>query len=164
MSIHQSKGLEFPLVVVADLGKKFNTADLRAEVILDEAYGLCPLVKPPTTGKRYPSLAHWLGSRRQLQELLGEELRLLDVATTRARDLLLLTGTITKSKLAKTWAQRPESPRRPPATHALIWIGCCSGFKQPLRREPSYLNTDKPTCSAGFYIIRPPSLSASKKV
>ena len=101
MSIHQSKGLEFPLVVVADLGKKFNTAELRAEVILDEAYGLCPLVKPPTTGKRYPSLAHWLGSRRQLHELLGEELRLLYVATTRARDLLLLTGTITKSKLAK---------------------------------------------------------------
>lgn len=107
MSIHQSKGLEFPLVVVADLGKKFNTADLRAEVILDEAHGLCPQVKPPSTGKRYPSLAHWLGSRRQLQELLGEELRLLYVATTRARDLLLLTGTLTKSKLAKLWGREP---------------------------------------------------------
>jgi ATP-dependent helicase/nuclease subunit A len=125
MSIHQSKGLEFPLVVVADLGKKFNTADLRAEVILDEAYGLCPQVKPPTTGKRYPSLAHWLGSRRQLQELLGEELRLLYVATTRARDSLLLTGTITKSKLAKAWGATPRATASAPgnARSYLDWLG-----------------------------------------
>lgn len=103
MSIHQSKGLEFPVVVVADLGKPFNLLDLRAEVILDEQYGLCPRVKPPHTGKRYPSLAHWLGSRRQLRELLGEELRLLYVAMTRARDVLLLTGSVSRSKLDDCW-------------------------------------------------------------
>src|SRR5262249_50023793 len=40
MSIHQSKGLEFPVVVVADLGKRFNLSDLRAEIILDEEFGL----------------------------------------------------------------------------------------------------------------------------
>ena len=50
MSIHQSKGLEFPLVVVADLGKAFNLADLRADLILDETYGLCPRIQPPLTG------------------------------------------------------------------------------------------------------------------
>ncbi|HXP60873.1 MAG TPA: UvrD-helicase domain-containing protein, partial [Dongiaceae bacterium] len=47
MSIHQAKGLEFPVVVVADLGKAFNLSDLRADVILDETYGLCPQIKPP---------------------------------------------------------------------------------------------------------------------
>src|ERR1051326_8651640 len=47
MSIHQSKGLEFPIVVVADLGKAFNPADLKADIILDEEYGLCPQIKPP---------------------------------------------------------------------------------------------------------------------
>jgi ATP-dependent helicase/nuclease subunit A len=50
MSIHQSKGLEFPVVVLADLGKSFNVSDLRADIILDEQYGLCPQVKPPHTG------------------------------------------------------------------------------------------------------------------
>ena len=106
MSIHQSKGLEFPVVVVADLGKQFNFQDLRAEIILDETYGLCPQVKPPQTGARYPSLSHWLARRRQERELLGEELRLLYVAMTRARDRLILTGSMSHSKwesLAVTW-------------------------------------------------------------
>ena len=42
---------------------------LRAEVILDEKYGLCPQVKPPHSGARYPSLPYWLASRRQRAEL-----------------------------------------------------------------------------------------------
>jgi ATP-dependent helicase/nuclease subunit A len=99
LSIHQSKGLEFPVVVVADLGKPFNTSDLSAPIILDEVYGVCPQIKPPHTGKRYPSLPYWLARRRQKQELLGEELRLLYVAVTRARDLLILSGSITQAKL-----------------------------------------------------------------
>jgi ATP-dependent helicase/nuclease subunit A len=98
MSIHQSKGLEFPVVVAADLGKPFNLSDLRADIILDAQYGLCPQIKPPHTGRRYPSLPYWLARRRQKQELLGEELRLLYVAMTRARDLLLLTGAVAEKK------------------------------------------------------------------
>lgn len=109
MSIHQSKGLEFPFVVVADLGKPFNLGDLRAEIILDEQYGLCPHVKPPQTGKRYPSLPYWLARRRQHRELLGEELRLLYVAMTRARDALILSGSLSPNKLAKLW-QIPAQP------------------------------------------------------
>ena len=50
MSIHQSKGLEFPVVVVADLAKKFNEQDLHGEIIFDEEFGLCPKVQPPQTG------------------------------------------------------------------------------------------------------------------
>ena len=103
MSIHQSKGLEFPVVVVADLGKRFNLADLRAEIILDEEYGLCPQIKPPHTGKRYPSLPYWLARRRQQRELLGEELRLLYVAMTRARDTLLLSASLSATKFEKLW-------------------------------------------------------------
>jgi len=103
MSIHQSKGLEFPVVVVADLGKAFNESDLRAEVILDEEYGLCPQIKPPHVGSRYPSLPYWLARRRQHREMLGEELRLLYVAMTRARDLLILAGSVTEKKLDEVW-------------------------------------------------------------
>jgi ATP-dependent helicase/nuclease subunit A len=98
MSIHQSKGLEFPVVVVADLAKPFNEQDLRGEIIFDEQLGLCPRVKPPTTGSRYPSLPHWLAQRHQRREQRGEELRLLYVAMTRARDTLILTASVSEKK------------------------------------------------------------------
>jgi ATP-dependent helicase/nuclease subunit A len=105
MSIHQSKGLEFPVVAIADLAKSFNTQDLRGEIIFDEELGLCPKVKPPYTGRRYPSLPHWLAQRHQRQEQAGEELRLLYVAMTRARDTLILTGSVTEKKWTELWAE-----------------------------------------------------------
>jgi ATP-dependent helicase/nuclease subunit A len=98
MSIHQSKGLEFPVVAVADLAKSFNTQDLRGEIIFDEEFGLCPRVQPPKTGGRFPSLAYWLAQKNQRRELRGEELRLLYVAMTRARDNLILCGGISEKK------------------------------------------------------------------
>jgi ATP-dependent helicase/nuclease subunit A len=105
MSIHQSKGLEFPVVAVADLAKSFNTQDLRGEIIFDEEFGLCPKVKPPQTGRRYSSLPHWLAQRHQRRELAGEELRLLYVAMTRARDNLILTASITGKKWTELWSE-----------------------------------------------------------
>lgn len=125
MSIHQSKGLEFPLVVVADLGKPFNLADLSAEIILDEQYGLCPQIKPPHTGKRYPSLSYWLARRRQRHELLGEELRLLYVAMTRARDALILSGSLPHDKLSQFWLQpsRADTATLSAARSYIDWIG-----------------------------------------
>lgn len=98
MSIHQSKGLEFPVVALADLGKNFNEQDLRGEIILDERFGLCSRVKPPSSGGRYPSLAYWLAQKNQRRELRGEELRLLYVALTRARDTLILSGSVSEKK------------------------------------------------------------------
>lgn len=105
MSIHQSKGLEFPIVVVADLGKSFNLSDLRAEIILDEKYGLCPHIKPPQSGQRYPSLTYWLARQRQKEEMLGEELRLLYVAMSRARDTLILSGTMSPRDFENKWLE-----------------------------------------------------------
>ncbi len=96
MSIHNSKGQEFPVVVVAGLGTRFNTKDLQKDVILDEVLGLCPMVFPPGRPARYPSLGHWMAARRQRRELLGEEIRLLYVALTRARDKLLLAATVSE--------------------------------------------------------------------
>jgi ATP-dependent helicase/nuclease subunit A len=105
MSIHQSKGLEFPVVVLADLAKRFNEQDLRGEIIFDEEFGLCPKVKPPANGRRYPSLPHWLAQRRQKRELRGEELRLLYVALTRAREHLILTAGVSQKKWEEIWTQ-----------------------------------------------------------
>ncbi len=125
MSIHQSKGLEFPVVVAADLGKLFNLSDLKAEVLLDKVYGLCPQIKPPHTGKRYPSLPYWLACQRQRGELLGEELRLLYVAMTRARDTLILSGSVSETNLDRSWiAPREVSvPALLSARSYADWLG-----------------------------------------
>jgi ATP-dependent helicase/nuclease subunit A len=105
MSIHQSKGLEFPVVAIADLSKPFNTQDLHGEIIFDEEFGICPKVKPPSSGRRYPSLPHWLAQRHQRREQAGEELRLLYVAMTRARDTLILAGSVTGKKWMERWTE-----------------------------------------------------------
>ncbi len=113
MSIHQSKGLEFPVVALPDLSKTFNEQDLRSEIIFDEQFGLCPRVKPPQSGRHYPSLPHWLAQRHQKRELRGEELRLLYVAFTRARDHLILTATIPESKWKSAWSSaEPVTPHQ----------------------------------------------------
>ena len=108
MSIHQSKGLEFPIVALADLGKRFNLEDARGRVILDEEFGLCPQVKPPGLSQFYPSLPHWLAQRRQKRDTLGEELRLLYVALTRAADRLILCGSARRKTIAEKWPQAAE--------------------------------------------------------
>jgi ATP-dependent helicase/nuclease subunit A len=119
MSIHQSKGAEFPIVVVADLGKKFNFSDLTKRIILDEEYGICPQIKPPGGTQFYPSLPYWLAERRQKRELLGEEMRLLYVALTRAGQRLVLVGTTSQSSLEKRWPLEEMLSSR---TY-LDWIG-----------------------------------------
>jgi ATP-dependent helicase/nuclease subunit A len=125
MSIHQSKGLEFPVVVLPDLSKKFNEQDLHGEIIFDEEFGLCPKVKPPSSGRRYPSLPHWLARRRQKRELRGEELRLLYVALTRARDTLILSATLTGKKW-DSFCSQPEpvtTQKIAEATSFADWLG-----------------------------------------
>ncbi len=109
MSIHKSKGQEFPVVVLAGLGGQFNLRDLQDDILLDETYGLCPKVAPPEGEQRYPSLPYWLARRRQRRELLGEELRLLYVAMTRAGDTLLLTASSSRKGDPK-WAAAGTRP------------------------------------------------------
>ena len=127
MSIHQSKGLEFPIVVVADLAKPFNMDDLTGKVILDEELGLCPQIKPPEARQFYPSLPHWMAQRRQKNETLGEELRLLYVAVTRAVERLMLVGTVRGANLPTRWNAIAASGCAPSellhARSFLDWIG-----------------------------------------
>jgi ATP-dependent helicase/nuclease subunit A len=94
MSIHQSKGLEFPVVVAAGLGRKFNEQDVNAALVVDEEFGVCLHVHPHGPEQRYASLPLQLARKGRRRELRAEELRLLYVACTRAKDRLILTGTI----------------------------------------------------------------------
>jgi len=127
MSIHQGKGLEFPVVVVADLARPFNFSDTRGDIILDEQFGLCAKVKPPQTGQRYPSLPHWLASRRQRGETLGEELRLLYVALTRAVERLILVGAAASKTVLEKWPRQAATGRPShellAANNYLAWLG-----------------------------------------
>jgi ATP-dependent helicase/nuclease subunit A len=126
MSIHQSKGLEFPVVAVADLGKAFNLSDIHSRIILDEEYGLCPQIQPPETPQFYPSLPHWLAQRRQKQKMLGEEMRLLYVALTRAGQRLILAGTTTQKTLDEKWPERTGAQTAMSVLSArnfLDWVG-----------------------------------------
>lgn len=110
MSIHRSKGLEFPVVVLANLGGTFNEQHLNESILLSEEFGLCPKVCPADRQVIYPSLPHWLAKRTERRELLGEEMRLLYVALTRARDVLILAGT-TRSRSA-AWSAAQPGPVR----------------------------------------------------
>ncbi len=126
MSIHQSKGLEFPVVAVADLGKRFNFADQSAGLMLHEKFGLCSMIKPPHTGQRYPSLPLWLARHADRREALGEEMRVLYVALTRAQNHLLLFGS-TSEKSRERWTERANPDPHPQdiGRHLslLDWVG-----------------------------------------
>ncbi|NOS71493.1 MAG: UvrD-helicase domain-containing protein, partial [Verrucomicrobia bacterium] len=103
MSVHKSKGLEFPVVVLASLGTNFNEQDLRGAVLFNEQHGLCPRITPPGSEESYQGLTHWMARRTEKRELRGEELRLLYVATTRARDHLILVGTANSKAADVFW-------------------------------------------------------------
>src|SRR5687768_11078251 len=105
MSIHRSKGLEFPVVVVPDLGKKHNLQDLSSPILIDRAAGLGLLCVDETKRIRYPSMASVLVSERIRRQSLAEEMRVLYVAMTRAREHLILVGTC-KPQVPEKWAQR----------------------------------------------------------
>jgi len=130
MSIHQSKGLEFPVVVVGDLGKTFHHGDLHGQIVLDEEYGLCPQVRPPEAFHSWPSLPYWLARRRQKRESIGEEMRLLYVALTRAEQRLILAGTASPKTISEKWPKRAQQGAGPQEILAsrgfLDWMGSWS--------------------------------------
>ena len=92
MSIHKSKGLEFPVVFVGDLGKEINLSDARALVLCHRDWGIGPYVTTANRGFRYPTLARWAIAEQLRRETKAEELRILYVALTRARERLILVG------------------------------------------------------------------------
>lgn len=99
MTIHASKGLEFPVVVLADLQKKFNLSDSLGVALVDRQMGLALQVSDAERRIRYPTLLHQLAAERAKRESLSEELRVLYVALTRAREHLVLVGRCALKKI-----------------------------------------------------------------
>jgi len=106
MSIHKSKGLEFPVVFVSCLGKKFNLQDLSGDVLLDRDLGLGPMWVDPVKRFKYPTLAKLVIRDKLKEEMLAEEARILYVAMTRARDALILVGSAKDlDRKARKWGK-----------------------------------------------------------
>ncbi|MDD2485617.1 MAG: helicase-exonuclease AddAB subunit AddA [bacterium] len=127
MSIHKSKGLEFPVVFLADLGKRFNLDDTRGDVLIHRGSGLglglsCYDRK---LRLRYPTLAREAVAAAIRQDSLAEELRVLYVAMTRARERLIMTASIKKHYAAvQRWSISDHQSRAFP----LYRLAAASGF------------------------------------
>ena len=94
MSIHKSKGLEFPVVFVAGLSKQFNTQDLKNSIVIHADYGVGPEYIDSKLRTKVPTLLKKVIQKKIQVENLGEELRVLYVAMTRAKEKLILSGYI----------------------------------------------------------------------
>jgi ATP-dependent helicase/nuclease subunit A len=105
MSVHHSKGLEFPVVFLPDLGKAINLSDCAGSILMDRRAYLSLDVADEARRVRYPSLASVVVRERLKQQALAEELRVLYVAATRAREHLVLIGTCGEAKTA-AWTSR----------------------------------------------------------
>jgi len=93
MSIHKSKGLEFPVVFLSGTGKKFNMQDLNSNlVLLDQDIGIGPKYMNYQKGITYNTLARDAIKYKSKIEMLSEEMRILYVALTRAKEKLIITG------------------------------------------------------------------------
>ena len=92
MSIHKSKGLEFPVVFLCGTGKQFNMQDLNQNILLHQDIGLGPKLIDYERKIEYNTLAKEAIRIKLLNETLSEEMRLLYVALTRAKEKLIITG------------------------------------------------------------------------
>ena len=105
MTIHRSKGLQFPVVFVADTGRRFNAADTRQPVLLHREYGAGLRLRPEQGEGAYKTAAYTALAEVHGQELRSEQMRLLYVALTRAQDRLILTVPLGIGKTANPFAK-----------------------------------------------------------
>ena len=111
MTIHKSKGLEFPVVIVAGLGKSFNRQDIRSRVVIHPELGVGVDWVDAELRTRIASLPKRVLQKALDLEMLGEELRVLYVAFTRAKEKLILLGSAAKleEKMGKSLSFRTIS-------------------------------------------------------
>ena len=91
-TIHKSKGLEYPVVFVSETGKKFNFEDLRKNIMINEDLGFVTNLRDNDYMLKYESVPMMLFKEYEKSKMLSEELRILYVALTRAKEKLIITG------------------------------------------------------------------------
>lgn len=111
MSIHKSKGLEFPVVFLCGCGKQFNMQDTRKSILFHQELGFGPDVVHRERRLSYPSVPKQAIREKIQTESLSEEMRILYVAMTRAREKLILTGVVGDiAKAVGKWAGCADAP------------------------------------------------------
>ena len=98
MSIHASKGLEFPVVFLADTAKRFNKMDLYSKTLLHPEYGFSCVRRDTERGIQFTTVQHEGLKLTQEASMMSEELRILYVAMTRARDKLIITAAVNNAE------------------------------------------------------------------
>lgn len=106
MSIHKSKGLEFPVVIVGAMSKKFNNQDAQSRLVLHLDYGVGADVIDYKMRTKIPSLIKKTIARKNTLDNLGEELRVLYVALTRAKEKLIMAGVVEKEEKLNAWKNK----------------------------------------------------------
>ncbi|MFD2116132.1 helicase-exonuclease AddAB subunit AddA [Paenibacillus yanchengensis] len=142
MSIHKSKGLEFPVVFVAGLNKMFNQQDIRSPFLLHKRQGLGPKVVDMELAVSYPSLPYMSIKAIQQKEALAEELRILYVALTRPKEKLFLVATVSGvEKKLQQWQEKITTKKElsnfsiAAAQHYMDWLGPLTAALFPLEDE-----------------------------
>ncbi|MDU5119381.1 MAG: helicase-exonuclease AddAB subunit AddA, partial [Clostridium botulinum] len=130
MSIHKSKGLEFPVVILSGTGKNFNMTDLNKNILFHRDLGYGPDYVDIERRIAYPSLVKNIIKNKIRLETLSEEMRILYVALTRAREKLIITGLINNvDKTVENWLNLSEEKNKVPEYAVmsgktyLDWIG-----------------------------------------
>lgn len=110
MSIHKSKGLEYPVVFLCGMSKRFNQQDARSSILLHSDYGLGPEAVDPKRRIKCPTILKKAMAKKIVLENLSEELRVLYVALTRAKERLILTGCVNDAGSAlESWKRKGRS-------------------------------------------------------
>lgn len=113
MTIHASKGLEFPVVFVLDMTKRFNIRDAQGATVFDEEYGVGAEYRDLTTREKKTTLPEKALKYKKKTKLLSEQMRVLYVALTRAEQKLILVGSYkNKDEAIKRWGLVGGHPKR----------------------------------------------------
>ena len=120
MSIHKSKGLEFPIVIVAGLGKRFNQQDINASLVIHQDLGIGADCIDSQLRVKFPTVMKQVIRQKSKVENLGEELRVLYVAMTRAKEKLILSGCISKLETAVSDCQRLSGRKKEKFSYELL--------------------------------------------
>ncbi|MGI5912698.1 MAG: helicase-exonuclease AddAB subunit AddA [Syntrophomonadaceae bacterium] len=124
MSIHRSKGLEFPVVIVVGLGKQFNLSDTNSKFLLDKDLGLGPYYVNPKLRIYNDTIARISIKNKVLLDNLSEEMRIFYVACTRPQHQLIMLGSVKNlHKSSQKWCKPLNSYNLVYAKTILDWIG-----------------------------------------
>lgn len=161
MSIHTSKGLEFPVVIMCGLGKKFNEKDVKKNILYHNKYGIAPKYIDYHNRIYKETLARVAIKNSFKIENMSEEMRILYVGMTRAVDKLILVGSVDQvSKKMGRWKRGSSLYNIYVQNSYLDWICSCVLKKDDLKNNEiiniNYSINNKPYESKWLVEVRYP--------